>query len=140
MVSRLLSITALFVFFLSTNSFAGCGSSDLSVLQNQSLDSWSSKNLTITITEKGSRCSPNYKVKVKDLETLLKIKYKALSPGTFVIDLTKADKDNQIILTPLIRLFSGKYLGELGINTNGDILFNWIDAINYSEKYLRKIK
>lgn len=97
MVSRLLSITALFVFFLSTNSFAGCGSSDLSVLQNQSLYSWSSKNLTITITEKGSRCSPNYKVKVKDLETLLEIKYKALSPGTFVIDLTKADKDNQII-------------------------------------------
>jgi len=33
--------------------------------------------------------------------------------------------DDQLIATPLIRLFRGDYLAELGINTNGDAMFNW---------------
>ena len=36
------------------------------------------------------------------------------------------DQDNQIIFTPMIRMFKGDYLGEFGINTNGDAMFNWI--------------
>lgn len=36
------------------------------------------------------------------------------------------DDDNQLIITPLVRLFKGDYLIELGINNNGDPLFNWV--------------
>ena len=38
----------------------------------------------------------------------------------------EVDRDNQIIFTPMIRMFKGDYLGEFGVNTNGDAMFNWI--------------
>ena len=34
--------------------------------------------------------------------------------------------DEKVILTPLVRLFKGDYLVELGINNNGGPLLNWI--------------
>ncbi len=36
------------------------------------------------------------------------------------------DKDNQLIFTPMVRMFKGDYLGELGVSSNGDMMFNWI--------------
>lgn len=37
-----------------------------------------------------------------------------------------SNDDEKVILTPLVRLFKGDYLVELGINNNGGPLFNWI--------------
>lgn len=34
--------------------------------------------------------------------------------------------DNEIVVTPLVRLFHGNYLAEAGISDDGDALFNWI--------------
>ena len=34
--------------------------------------------------------------------------------------------DDQVIFTPIIRVFKGDYLSEFGVNTNGDAMFNWI--------------
>ncbi len=36
------------------------------------------------------------------------------------------DKDFQLIYTPMVRLFKGDYLGEFGVSSNGDVMFNWI--------------
>ena len=36
------------------------------------------------------------------------------------------NKNNQVIFTLIMRILKGDYLGELGINTNGDAMFNWI--------------
>lgn len=36
------------------------------------------------------------------------------------------EAEDTVILTPLVRLFKGSTLTELGIDDNGDILFNWI--------------
>ncbi len=36
------------------------------------------------------------------------------------------DQDDQVIFTPMIRMFKGDYLGEFGVNTNGDAMFNWV--------------
>ena len=34
--------------------------------------------------------------------------------------------EDKIIITPLLRIFKGEYLTETGINSNGDVLFNWV--------------
>lgn len=34
-------------------------------------------------------------------------------------------RPDAVTLTPMIRMFKGDYLAELGINDNGDVLFNW---------------
>lgn len=34
--------------------------------------------------------------------------------------------DEQLIVTPMVRVFKGDYLGEVGINSNGDGMFNWV--------------
>ena len=39
------------------------------------------------------------------------------------------EEDNRLIVTPIIRFFKGDYLGEIGVNENGDALFNL--AIRY---------
>ncbi len=36
------------------------------------------------------------------------------------------EEDEQLLFTPMIRIFKGDYLGELGINNNGDAMVNWI--------------
>ena len=41
-------------------------------------------------------------------------------------NLEALDQDNRLIFTPLIRVFKGDYLGEFGVNTNGDVMVNWI--------------
>jgi hypothetical protein len=33
---------------------------------------------------------------------------------------------NHVIITPLVRLFKGEYLAEIGVSDNGDLLLNWI--------------
>ena len=38
----------------------------------------------------------------------------------------RPERDDQIILTPMLRFFKGPYLAEIGINDNGDFLFNAI--------------
>lgn len=34
-------------------------------------------------------------------------------------------RPDAVLLTPMLRMFKGDYLGELGISSNGDVLFNW---------------
>lgn len=36
------------------------------------------------------------------------------------------DQNDQIIFTPMVRIFKDDYLGEFGVNTNGDAMFSWI--------------
>jgi hypothetical protein len=36
------------------------------------------------------------------------------------------DEDNRFLITPLIRVFKSNYLGELGVNQNGDVMFNFV--------------
>ena len=36
------------------------------------------------------------------------------------------DNDDQFTLTPLVRFFKDVHLVEVGISTDGDLLFNWI--------------
>jgi hypothetical protein len=35
-------------------------------------------------------------------------------------------RDDQVILTPLVRVFKNEYLAEFGVSDRGDVLFNWI--------------
>ncbi len=37
-----------------------------------------------------------------------------------------AAADDEIIFTPVVRMFKGEYLAEAGISDDGDVLFNWI--------------
>lgn len=36
------------------------------------------------------------------------------------------DKDENFVVTPLVRMFKGPYLGEVGVSHKGDALFNWV--------------
>lgn len=36
------------------------------------------------------------------------------------------DKDEQILITPMVRLFKGDYMAEMGVNNQGKAMFNWI--------------
>lgn len=41
----------------------------------------------------------------------------------------RPERDDKIILTPMLRFFKGLYMAEFGINDNGDALFNAIVRI-----------